>query len=361
MRNLESSIAFPCYSLFLLIFLLPSCSAQEKPNLSKDNQPSYASPFERNAAPESQIAEYIRHVFQDQNGHLWLGTNGYGLAYFDGDSLSYFSTAEGFAGEQITGITEDPEKNLWFATNLGLVKYDGTLDEQGNKIFTNYSNEKYFNGRNFWSIFADSKGMIWAGTGERVYRFDGTNWKVFELPYSEEDEVRSLLTNVTIWTITEDQKGNIWFGTNGNGAIQYDGKSFVQYTKKDGLADNSVDPIIEDSKGNIWLGTRHGGVSVFNGQTFTNYTSRDSIGNDEVCIIFEDRKGNIWLSSEGYGVYKYDGEKFTNFFRDQGLGVQAVQTIYEDREGRLWVGGGGGLYRLDGKSFIHVTKNGPWK
>jgi ligand-binding sensor domain-containing protein len=38
----------------------------------------------------------------------------------------------------------------------------------------------------------------------------------------------------------------------------------------------------------------------------------------------------------------------------------APQAIFEDKEGRLWVGGGGGLYQFDGKSFFHVTKHGPF-
>ena len=125
---------------------------------------------------------------------------------------------------------------------------------------------------------------------------------------------------------------------------------------------------MEDSKGNIWFGTRFGGVSRYDGLTFTNYTEKNSIGNNEVCVIYEDKKGNIWFSSEGYGVYRYNGESlpngkasFTNYSQKQGLDVRAVQTIFEDKEGRLWVGGGGGLYRYDGKSFFNVTKNGPWK
>ena len=192
----------------------------------------------------------------------------------------------------------------------------------------------------------------------------------FELPFSEEEQIGRFFTNRTIWSISEDKKGNLWFGTNGNGAFKYDGKTFTQYTEKEGLTGNSVDNILEDRDGNIWFGTRHGGLSRYDGKTFVNFTENDSIGNNEVCIIYEDKVGNIWFSSEGYGVYRYNarllasgrqGESFTNFYKKQGLGVKAVQTIFEDKEGRFWVGGGGGLYRYDGTSFFNVTKNGPWK
>src|SRR5438128_6081966 len=37
-----------------------------------------------------------------------------------------------------------------------------------------------------------------------------------------------------------DGGGNLWFGTTGEGVYVYDGKSFVNYTTKDGLSDNNV-------------------------------------------------------------------------------------------------------------------------
>ena len=72
------------------------------------------------------------------------------------------------------------------------------------------------------------------------------------------------------------------------------------------------------------------------------------------------KSGNIWFSSEGFGVYKFDGNTFSNYSTEEGLMVRAVQTIFEDNEGQLWTGGGGGLYRLNGDTFINVTKEGPW-
>ena len=343
----------------LIVLIMYSCSQRtskgEQQTFSENSTQSEATP-----KTGTQIAKYIRHIFQDKNGNFWFGTNNYGVAHFNGDSISYFSVEQGFEGGQITGITEDLEKNIWFATDRGVVKYDWSTTENGEKLFINHPVEKYLRTR-CWSILSDSKGNIWAGTEEGVFHFNGRNWKSFELPYSEKQGSLGLLTRTRIFSISEDNTGNIWFGTDGNGAIKYNGKSFIQYTVKDGLADKSVFRIMEDRNANIWLGTWNGGLSKFNGETFTNYTEKDSIGNNEVCIVFEDNQGNIWLSSEGFGVYRFDGKSFSNYSKKQGLDVMAVQTIYEDQEGRLWVGGGGGLYRFDGNAFINVTKNGPWK
>ncbi len=357
---MKTLIGFP----FLLIFTcFIACGGQ---SASNDNTQSVS-----NTTPNpdsTQIAEYIRHIFQDKNGKLWLGTGGYGVAVYDGDTLTYYSNSQGFTGQQITGIAEDPQKNIWFATDQGIVKYAWKTTADGRRKFSNYPSDQYFEGQRFWSVFADSKGNVWAGGVSGIYRFDGLNWMPFTLPYPEKIS-GEFITKSTAWSIYEDQSGMLWFSTNGFGAFAYDPvtKVFTQYTMEDGLADNSVDVIIQDRSGNVWFGTRHGGASRFDGKSFVNYTQYDSIGNNEVCDIYEDSKGNIWLSSEGYGVYRYslspsnsnDGY-FTNFCEAQGLGVRAVQAILEDQQGRIWVGGGGGLYRLEGESFVHVTQSGPW-
>ena len=348
-----------------LLFIL-TCIACNGLSESKDHRHDAAE-----SSPDTnteQIAEYIRHIFQDKNGDLWLGTGGYGVAIYHGDSLTYYSNPQGFVGQQITGISEDPQKNIWFATDQGIVKYAWRTKLDGSRQFSNFPGDQYFQGERFWSVFADSKGNVWAGAASGIYRFDGLNWTPFALPYPEKAN-GEFITKSTAWSIYEDQSGILWFSTNGYGAFAYDPvtTTFTHYTVEDGLADNSVDHILQDRQGNMWLGTRFGGVSRFDGESFINYTQKDSIGNNEVCAIYEDSKGNIWLSSEGYGVYRYTpssshrNESFTNYSEAQGLGVRTVQTILEDDQGRIWVGGGGGLYRLEGESFIHVTASGPWE
>ena len=341
--------------LFSIIFIL-TCSGQDRPNVFETSTAKVGI----NKITEPQIAQYIRQIYQDKNGNFWYGTNSYGVAHFNGDSIAYFSIAEGFGGHQITGIAEDTDKNIWFSTDQGIVKYDWSINEDGRKQFTNYDKQIYFQDQHLWCVFVDRKGTIWAGSEKGVFHFDGINWVPFKLPYPEEI-LGQFVTDGTTFSITEDRVGNLWFSTHAYGAFKYDGQSFTQYTEKDGLTNNSIDQIFEDSKGNIWFGTRFGGLSRFDGEQFENFTQRNSIiGTNEIHVIYEDKAGNIWFSSKGYGIYRYDGQSFTNFYKEQGLHVRAVQTIFEDREGRFWAGGGGGLYRYDGQSFINVTKNGPW-
>ena len=107
---------------------------------------------------------------------------------------------------------------------------------------------------------------------------------------------------------------------------------------------------------------------MYDGKSFHNFTQDGDVSGVEVCGFHEDSRGKVWFAAENNGVYRYDptlagtGEQpFINLYEEEGLITNGILSIYEDREGRFWFGGWGGLFRYDGKSFVSVTKDGPWE
>ena len=299
------------------------------------------------------ISAYVRRIFQDSHGNLWFGTNGDGVARYDGDTLTYFSVSDGFGGYAVRGIVEDQDGNVWFGTSGGITKFDG-------QSFTNYTEDDGLIGNDVWCIMIASDGVVWIGTINGVSRFDGEQFRPFELPETEPDPMRGVTSARIVHCITEDSKGRMWFGTNA-GAFIYAGDSLSNLSESDGLCNNSVNDILEDHAGNIWFATHHNGVCRYDGYTFTEFTGQDGVTGTEAWDLYQDNEGNVWFPIEHAGLYRYDGESLSNFYKGQGLETGAVQCTYQDRAGRLWAGGYLGLFRLEGDVFVPVLKNGPWE
>ena len=212
------------------------------------------------------------------------------------------------------------------------------------------------------NMLEDSQGNFWFGTVAGACRYDGKAFSPFTLPAAARDDYPTGVSSPrVIWSTYEDSEGNIWFATNGAGVYRYDSTSLTNLSAQDGLCGDFVSGIVQDRLGNLWFATLNHGICRYDGQAFTQFTKADGVNGDEVCQVYQDRAGNIWFPSEGYGVYRYDDKSMTNFGQKDGLGILAVQSIFEDTQERLWFGGGGGLYRYDGETFIKVTKQGPWE
>lgn len=178
-----------------------------------------------------------------------------------------------------------------------------------------------------------------------------------------------------------DKAGNIWFGTTGEGVYRFDGKSFIQFTIKDGLSNNSVWCILEDRLGRIWFGTS-GGICRYDGKNIVPVTINRNfltapVANQyysdwstqiTVWSMLQDRTGKIWFGT-GDGVYWYDGKSFTRFLQNdsvinkEGLQLKMVDCMLEDKNGNIWFGSGmppgeEGLCRYDGKAITRFKPGG---
>ncbi|MEO7607750.1 MAG: two-component regulator propeller domain-containing protein [Saprospiraceae bacterium] len=183
----------------------------------------------------------------------------------------------------------------------------------------------------------------------------------------------------------QDKEGNLWFGVaggnidrvpQGQGVYRYDGKTFSNFTVKDGLGSNCIRALLEDKIGNIWIGTNKG-VCYYDGKSIRkvskpvnlNYQpSNPGAGNppvmNDVFSIMQDKRGVLWFGTAD-GIVCYDGNKFSNFLddhtikNDSRLSLKSVQCMFEDRAGNIWFGSGPmafeGLCLYDGKSLRKFT------
>lgn len=316
--------------------------------------PALAGAQELMATPplDDQISPFVRRIHQDHRGHHWFGTNGDGVARYDGERLEYFGPDDGFGGEAVRAIVEDDAGALWFATNRGLTRYDG-------EGFRTWREADGLPDDELWALEFDREGTLWVGSLEGAARFDGSQFTPFELPAAEPDYSRGVTSKRIVHAIVEDSAGQLWFATNG-GAWRWDGEELAQLSVADGLCGNSVNDIAEAPDGRMWFATHHHGVCRWDGRGFEHFGPDTGVEGTEVWSLYRDSAGHLWFPVEHSGLYRFDGEGFTRFTRSHGLSSEAIQCVYEDREGRFWAGGYGGLQRLEGDSWLRVTKRGPW-
>ena len=344
--------------LLTLLILVTSCESVEKE--VKTDKISDTVQLET----EAQIGEYVTSIFEDSKGHLWFGTNGNGIARYDGEKLYYFTTKDGLPSDRVTGIIEDSKGIYWLHTGEGVSKYDG-------KSFTNFLVGDDFASNMIANLLIDSKNVFWVGTWNGVYQFDGKAFQPFSVPYPEVDTRINEDTKYWITGIHEDPEGAIWILRDGYGACKYDGNSFTHILKKDGLLSNNVTKIEFDKDGGVWFGTRvaerddpdpekrfgKGGVNKMTGNEISSFPEIKEFNEGDVYGIYRDKSDNMWISTVKNGVYKYDGEAFKHY--DVPI---SIMGILEDRNGIIWLGGAGGLYKINQRDeVINVTKNGPWK
>ncbi len=114
----------------------------------------------------------------------------------------------------------------------------------------------------------------------------------------------------TVRCIEKDLYGFIWLGTD-NGLCRFDGYDFKYYNVSDegeSLNDNRVVDILADLNGIIWIVTKSG-IQLLNTLTdsfITDYGANVSAVLDKDIVKVLERDSSIWIASLNEGVYELD-------------------------------------------------------
>jgi ligand-binding sensor domain-containing protein len=113
---------------------------------------------------------YVISIAVDQQGTVWAGTWGAGLARFDGKTWRNFTTADGLPANHIFMLYLDRKGRLWIGTSHGLARLND--DKSSFSVMT--TADGLF-ADNVFSMTLTDDGTLWAGSFGGIARIDGIN------------------------------------------------------------------------------------------------------------------------------------------------------------------------------------------
>ena len=261
--------------------------------------------------------EYVFGIGIDADGYKWFGTNAGGMSrYKDGDWKTYFPM-HGLADYWIYAFANDHDGGLWIGTWAG-ANYLNRQTEEFKTYVKELINERVY------GISVDSQGVVWFGTEGGVSRFDGTNWTSWNhedgiggenadaLPFSRNTGLgtrsrhdlgilasgKPTYNPNYVFSILADQEDTIWAGTWGGGVTRYKNNQWTNLMEKDGLAGNIVYTIAQDAEGIYWFGTNKG-LSRFDGENWDNWNIHNGLPGNNVYAIATTPDGEVWVGTRG--------------------------------------------------------------
>src|SRR6478736_5809564 len=301
------------------------------------------------------------------------------IAFAQEHPFIHYSVPEGLPSSEVYDVHQDRKGFIWFATDNGVVKYDGNQ-------FETFQVNKGLSDQVVFGIEEDSKGRIWFRTfSGRICYYN--NKKIHT--YQFNDTLHSLCKNTFLFTLYPDSLDNIWFSNSyeigkidPNGNIQKEAiEPFQLFLKKvdsrfivgpggprDSIntvkVDTKVFPIVVKDTVHAhpiicvvrWKGEEYfsKGATVY--KIGKDAIERILIGKDQIISLSKDVDDNLWIGYLKNGADCYQSFNDTGPVRFSFLNSKSVTRVLQDTQGGHWVSTlEDGVYYLPESTFQTQT------
>jgi ligand-binding sensor domain-containing protein/signal transduction histidine kinase len=220
------------------------------------------------------------------------------------------------------------------------------------------------------ALVQDASGMVWLGTQEGLFRFDGISFKNFRRDPQREN---SLADNFVV-AMAQDAQGKLWISSQSQSLSVFDPRT-EQFVRVPVLingeligADELVVKILPLQGGRLLLGTRSSGVVLIDSQSFAflpipaNVTDAPSLS--RARPMFQAAGGDVIVGTpEGVSALQSNLSRVTPLFSfaktpdfASMVGKIAVVDVLEHPGGGYWVGTNDhGLLRVSSSGALLQT------
>lgn len=341
--------------------------------------------------PQSQVYDMV----QDEMGYLWLGTQGGGLANFDGTEFQVWNERDGLLSNYIDALHvsndslfigskkglsikvknafinfESPqilqfyhyENRLYIATEKGVYNY---AEQQLRKVPINPEiDESIIN-----SILFDGN-YYWLATNKGLWKLSELNNTSVEKTKIEVNDFTSVLShNNKILAATFDDgifildrenpeekflipepsrinsmsihnENELWVATDNDGITVVETDKFAEVKRLNtasGLATPHIRKTMSDANGNLWVATSGGGIYKYFQNNFQHFDTKTGLKGNRIYAVHNAKDG-IWISSSESGLTKIDSLGIHSLPNENSFFDVKIKTITSDAKGNIWAG-----------------------
>jgi signal transduction histidine kinase len=131
---------------------------------------------------------------------------------------------------------------------------------------------------------------------------------------------------------------------------------FVNYTPREGLANNRAKFIFQDSKGKLYIST-FGGLSVYDGTRFINYNKNNGLADDLVNDVVEMGEDSIWILPNTHKVHCLVKGRLKDFTPADNY-TPLINQLLKSSNGNYYAISDEGLFRLEDRRFVKIALTG---
>ncbi len=285
---------------------------------------------------------FVRDVFEDREGNLWVGTDNGGLLRFKRRNFLNWGSAQGLPATEVDSVAVADGGRVFIGT-----RGHGVLSITGSKVIpVVLPRELKSPSDTVLSLLFDRKRRLWFGTLQDGLYLVESGIEERSSPDSRRHSRPVLIERGPIYSLLEDSRGTIWIGTDGS-VIGFDGKEFKKYPIGRTERVERVFCLAEDpSTGTLWAGSATSGVFRLQGDHFVPEPAAKELANEPIAFLTVDRPGSLWITTEENGIARLWNGHLTRFSEQQGIPPRYLGAILQDGQGNFWLGSNRGILRI---------------
>jgi signal transduction histidine kinase/ligand-binding sensor domain-containing protein len=344
-------------------------------------------------ADDTEIIAGSMAILIDRNDGLWITTMDAGLHHAPapesfhgkipapGNAIESFTAADGLSDNFVRSIFQDREGNIWVGTNGGLDRFRKTSlvpvslpsdfdyahailvagDADGGRVESLGDLARLHEGRvafehrlpdncSAMSAYHDSADTITWMCDDAIFRYHAGSYTRIPFPPS----FPKLFLEEAL-AITGDDSGAIWLAVRAKGMFYWNEGRWQRLKTTPEFDELTPKTALTDWMGRAWIGYGDGSVAIVEGGNIRKiYSYEDSPVGAISKISMRGR--HIWEGGRN-GVAFFDGDRFRRIVPEDEKQIGSVIDVEETTDGSLWLGEQNGALQIPAIEVQRALEN----